>query len=99
MIWDIELTNGFEERVVNWRGTGEAGSDEFNPKVFKLTTAPVLGGDKKTAIAITNYPNPINHTMMQAKVVSCSYNDGKHKFNLKGSNAFFNTKMGGSGKA
>ena len=66
-------------------------------KVFKLTTAPVLGGDKKTAIAHTNYPNPINHTMMQAKVVSCRYNDGKHKFSLKGSNAFFNTKMGGSG--
>jgi hypothetical protein len=37
MIWDIDLTKGFEERVVNWRGTGEAGSDEFNPKVFKLT--------------------------------------------------------------
>ena len=37
MIWDIDLTNGFEERVVNWRGNGEAGSDEFNPKVFKLT--------------------------------------------------------------
>ncbi len=37
MIWDIDLTNGFEERVVNWRGSGEAGSDEFNPKVFKLT--------------------------------------------------------------
>lgn len=36
-IWDIDLTNGFEERVVNWRGNGEAGSDEFNPKVFKLT--------------------------------------------------------------
>lgn len=37
MIWDIDLTNGFEERVVNWRGTGEAGNDQFNPKVFKLT--------------------------------------------------------------
>jgi hypothetical protein len=37
MIWDIDHTNGFEERVVNWRGSGEAGSDEFNPKVFKLT--------------------------------------------------------------
>ena len=36
MIWDIDLTSGFEERVVNWRGSGEAGSDEFNPKVFKL---------------------------------------------------------------
>lgn len=37
MIWDIDVTNSFEERVVNWRGSGEAGSDEFNPKVFKLT--------------------------------------------------------------
>ena len=36
MIWDIDATNGFEERVVNWRGSGDAGSDEFNPKVFKL---------------------------------------------------------------
>ena len=35
-IWDIDATNGFEERVVNWRGNGDAGSDEFNPKVFKL---------------------------------------------------------------
>lgn len=40
MIWDIDLTSGFEERVVNWRGSGEAGSDEFNPKVFKLTAGP-----------------------------------------------------------
>lgn len=37
MIWDIDHTNGFEERVVNWRGNGEAGSGEFSPKVFKLT--------------------------------------------------------------
>src|SRR5260221_2507382 len=29
------------------------------------------------SVAITNYPNPFNHTMMQAKTVSCSYNDGK----------------------
>jgi hypothetical protein len=36
-IWDIDHTNGFEERVVNWRGTGEAGNGEFSPKVFKLT--------------------------------------------------------------
>jgi hypothetical protein len=36
MIWDLEATNGFEERISNWRGTGEAGNDEFNPKTFKL---------------------------------------------------------------
>ncbi len=37
MIWDIEVTNGFEDRVVNWRGNGESGSGEFSPKVFALS--------------------------------------------------------------
>lgn len=38
MIWDIVVAEEFEEQVVNWRGTGASGSDEFDPKVFKLTT-------------------------------------------------------------
>jgi hypothetical protein len=37
MIWDVELTTGFEKRVVNWRGDGSDSSDEFVPKSFKLT--------------------------------------------------------------
>ena len=37
MIWDIDVTNGFEERIVSWRGKGDAESDEFKPKYFKLT--------------------------------------------------------------
>lgn len=37
MIWDIDLTTGFSERTVSWRGNGEAGSNQFDPKVFKLT--------------------------------------------------------------
>jgi hypothetical protein len=37
MIWDIEVTNGFEERTVNWRGTGESGTGEFVPKRFNLS--------------------------------------------------------------
>lgn len=36
MIWDINVTSGFEERVVSWRGKGDADSDEFAPKRFKL---------------------------------------------------------------
>jgi hypothetical protein len=36
MIWDMEVTNGFEERIVSWRGKGDASNDEFSPKVFKL---------------------------------------------------------------
>ncbi len=37
MIWDVEVTNGFEERVVNWRGNGDSGSGEFMSKKFTLT--------------------------------------------------------------
>lgn len=37
MIWDIPLTNGFQERIVSWRGNGDANYDEFTPKKFKLT--------------------------------------------------------------
>jgi hypothetical protein len=37
MIWDIEVTNGFEERTVNWRGKGDVDNDEFVPKRFNLT--------------------------------------------------------------
>ncbi len=37
MIWDMDVTKGFEERIVSWRGSGDSGSDEFVPKVFKLT--------------------------------------------------------------
>ena len=36
-IWDIEVTSGFEERVVNWRGDGAPDSSQFAPKRFKLT--------------------------------------------------------------
>ena len=37
MIWDIELTDGFEKRLINWRGNGDSDGDEFAPKRFNLT--------------------------------------------------------------
>ena len=36
MIWDIQLTTGFEKRLVNWRGNGDSSTDEFTPKIFKF---------------------------------------------------------------
>jgi hypothetical protein len=36
MIWDVELTTGFQERMANWRGNGEIGVGQFVPKVFTL---------------------------------------------------------------
>ena len=47
MIWDLEVTSGFEERVSNWRGNGESSSGEFVPKTFKLTAGEhklIIGG-------------------------------------------------------
>ena len=37
MIWDMTVTKGFEERIVSWRGSGDQDTDEFAPKIFKLT--------------------------------------------------------------
>jgi FlaG/FlaF family flagellin (archaellin) len=37
MIWDVEVTHGFEPRLANWRGGGTDSADEFAPKVFTLT--------------------------------------------------------------
>ena len=37
MIWDIDVTSGFETRTVSWRGNGDANGDEISPKKFHLT--------------------------------------------------------------
>jgi len=37
MIWDIDITSGFEERTVSWRGSGTYDANEFVPKVFSLS--------------------------------------------------------------
>jgi hypothetical protein len=37
MIWDMDVTTGFEERTVSWRGNGDANNDEISPKKFHLT--------------------------------------------------------------
>jgi hypothetical protein len=52
MIWDIDVTNGFEERLVNWRGKGEPESPEFRPRRFELTAGAhqlILTGREPTA--------------------------------------------------
>ncbi len=36
MIWDIRVTNGFEERIVSWRGNGTEDENQDSPKVFDL---------------------------------------------------------------
>lgn len=38
MVWDIEPTQGYEERLASWRGSGSFDNNEFSPKVFRLDT-------------------------------------------------------------
>ena len=36
MVWDVVVADGFEKHLVSWRGSGDAATPEFAPKVFKL---------------------------------------------------------------
>jgi hypothetical protein len=37
MIWDIPVTSGFEQRLVSWRGNGDAEVNEYVPKTFNFS--------------------------------------------------------------
>jgi hypothetical protein len=65
---------------------------------MRLSTTPVLGGDKTTPITHTNTHDLLNPTVMQGKTITGSYHDGPRSMTLKGSNAYFNDKMDSSGQ-
>ncbi|HEY3268851.1 MAG TPA: DUF1326 domain-containing protein [Armatimonadota bacterium] len=67
-------------------------------KTMLLSTSPVLGADRKTAISHANITDPLNHTLYQGKVVSGHYDDGEKRISLKGSNSYFNSRMRSSGR-
>jgi hypothetical protein len=63
MIWDIEVTDGFEKRLVNWRGDGDASNGQFVPKTFKLGPGDhtlILAGREPDARlkSLTIFPAP-----------------------------------------
>jgi len=64
MIWDVELTTGFEKRVADWRGNGsDSASDQFAPKRFNLTTGAhqivIVGREPGTLLkSLTIRPAP-----------------------------------------
>lgn len=81
--------------------TGSDGSYKLavnDGRTMKLSTKPVLGGDKKTPIMFSNAKHPLTSMFLQARSVSGSFNDGDRAFTLKGSNAYFNNKMMANGK-
>ena len=67
-------------------------------KVMTIKTVAVLGLDGKTPLTYSNIKDPVHPVIMQGKTVSCTYKDGKHKFDLKDTNAYFNTHITSSGK-
>jgi hypothetical protein len=64
MIWDVEVTTNFEQRVADWRGNGsDSASDEFAPKRFTLTPGAhqiiIVGREPGTELkSITIRPAP-----------------------------------------
>jgi hypothetical protein len=68
--------------------------------IMKYSTAPILGGDGKTAVAHSNTFDPMTHLFLQAKSTDAvSYHDGGRSIDLdKGRNAFFNDMMQTSGE-
>jgi hypothetical protein len=67
-------------------------------KVMQLTTKPVLGGDNRTPIVISNIHDPLHPTVMQGRTVSGTYKDEKRSFTLKDSNSYFAPQMKSKGK-
>ena len=64
-------------------------------KVMELKTEPVLGGDNKSPIKISNTKSKMNPTFLQGKTISGKFHDGERSFELKNSNSYFsdvNTK-------
>lgn len=65
--------------------------------ICTLIAKPVLGLDKKNPIKISNINSVLHPEVWQATVVSCTFNDGDHQFEIKGSNAYYNPVLKVSG--
>jgi hypothetical protein len=68
--------------------------------VMKYYTAPILGGDGKTAVSYSNTFDPWTHLFLQAKSTDAVfYHDDNRSIELdKGRNAYFNDTMRTSGE-
>ncbi len=64
-IWDVDVTDGFEQRVVSWRGSGTFDNNEFDPAVFSLTAGEhtlVLAGREENTRVDRIWFEPIDGT-------------------------------------
>ena len=67
-------------------------------KIAQLTTQVVLGADGNTPLSHANLKTPLTPTLYQARTLSGSFRDGDRSFELKDSNAYFNSQMKASGE-
>jgi hypothetical protein len=66
-------------------------------KIMSLSTEPVLGADGKKPFTYHNTLMPLSPTILQAKTIQGSFNDGGHSFKLADSNSDFNPSAMASG--
>ncbi len=81
--------------------TGSAGKYTMmvdGGKIMALTTSPVNGLNKKKPMTYSNINSVLHPVVMQAKTVKCAYHDGDKKFDLKGTNAYYNPTIKANGK-
>jgi hypothetical protein len=64
-IWDVSVTQGSQQRLVSWRGTGSDTSNQFAPKVFTLSAGlhQVIvrgreGGAELVRMSLVKVPSP-----------------------------------------
>ena len=62
-------------------------------KIMSLTTEPFFGLDKTKPITYSNINSVVHPQVMQAKTLVCTFHDGDKKFEIKGSNAYYNPAM------
>jgi hypothetical protein len=66
--------------------------------VMSFSTTPMLGGDAKSPLEYRNTHDTVHPDVMQGKLVSGKFKDGKHSFEMKDSNAYFNDHIATQGK-
>jgi hypothetical protein len=59
-------------------------------KTLEMTTEPVLGGDQKTPIV---HSNTVIGTVLQAKTINGSFQEGDRSFTWANSNSYFNDNV------
>lgn len=80
--------------------TGDSGAYTMSVdagKVMTIKTQPMTGGDGKSPLMYSNIFDALHPSVMGGKTVSCSFHDGKRRFELADSNAFFNSALDSSG--